>query len=52
MIETYYASHIKNRIDASAINVRKTRAAPDRSANAAVRPGLSRARSKASTAKT
>ena len=52
MIETYYASHIKNRIDASAINVRKTRSSPDRSANAAVRPGLSRARSKASTAKT
>jgi hypothetical protein len=52
MIETYYASHIKNRIDVSAINVRKTRASPDRSANTAVRQGLSRARSKASTTKT
>jgi len=25
MIETYYASHIKNTLDASAINVRKSR---------------------------
>ena len=52
MIETSYASHIKNMIDASAINVRKTRPSPDRSVNATVRQGLSRARSKASTTKT
>ena len=52
MIEIYYASHIKNMIDASAINVRKTRPSPGRSVNATVRQGLSRARSKASTTKT
>jgi hypothetical protein len=28
MIEKYYAAHIKNRPDASAINVRRTKAAP------------------------
>ncbi|WP_419320573.1 tyrosine-type recombinase/integrase [Caulobacter sp. ErkDOM-E] len=52
MIETYYAAHIKNMIDASAINVRKTRPSPTRSANTAVRHGLSRARSKPSTPRT
>ncbi len=28
MIEKYYASHIKTRLDAAAINVRKSRPAP------------------------
>jgi hypothetical protein len=28
MIETYYASHLKNTLDAAAINVRKSRPAP------------------------
>lgn len=32
MIETYYASHIKNRLDASAINVRKAKPAAKRKA--------------------
>jgi integrase len=31
MIEKYYASHIKNMLDASAINVRRIKASPDKS---------------------
>jgi hypothetical protein len=30
MIEDFYASHIKNMVDASVINVRRSRARPER----------------------
>jgi len=38
MIEKYYASHIKNRLDAAAINVRRSRRPKRKSRNAARRP--------------
>ena len=33
MIEKYYASHLKNTIDASAVNVRRTQVSPQKAAN-------------------